>query len=71
MNVIYHAVLDYDTSMLHILYIYMLCQDYEGREKDITIMPWKGHISFISALFSIMKVYPTLKFPTYFSPLVY
>lgn len=33
-----------------------LLQEYEGREKDVTIMPWKGHINVIQACMSILKV---------------
>lgn len=33
-----------------------LTQDYEGRENDVTIQPWAGHISPIRALMSAIKV---------------
>lgn len=33
-----------------------LLQDYEGREKDVTITPWRGHINVIQACLSILKV---------------
>ena len=36
-------------------FIQVFTQDYEGRENDVTIMPWKGHISPINALFSAIK----------------
>lgn len=31
-------------------------QEYEGREMDVTIMPWAGHISAFTALTSAIKV---------------
>jgi TAG lipase/steryl ester hydrolase/phospholipase A2/LPA acyltransferase len=34
----------------------LLTQSYEGREHDITIMPWVGQISVIQAALSIIKV---------------
>jgi TAG lipase/steryl ester hydrolase/phospholipase A2/LPA acyltransferase len=33
-----------------------LTQEYEGRENDVTISPWTGHISTIRALCSAIKV---------------
>jgi predicted acylesterase/phospholipase RssA len=33
-----------------------LTQEYEGREMDVTIMPWAGHISAFTALTSAIKV---------------
>jgi TAG lipase/steryl ester hydrolase/phospholipase A2/LPA acyltransferase len=32
-----------------------LSQEYEGREMDVTIMPWAGHISAFTALTSAIK----------------
>lgn len=32
-----------------------LTQEYEGREVDVTIMPWVGHISALTALLSAIK----------------
>lgn len=32
-----------------------LTQDYEGRENDVTIMPWVGHINPVIAFLSILK----------------
>ena len=32
-----------------------LTQDYEGREIDVTIMPWVGHIGVIQAFWNILK----------------
>lgn len=33
-----------------------LTQEYEGRGSDVTIMPWEGHMSSLSALMSAIKV---------------
>lgn len=35
--------------------IQTLTQEYEGREGDVTIMPWAGHISPLTALMSAIK----------------
>lgn len=32
-----------------------LTQDYEGREIDVTIMPWVGHIGVIQAFWNVLK----------------
>lgn len=37
-------------------FIQLLTQDYEGRDNDVTIMPWSGHISPMVALMSAIKV---------------
>ncbi len=42
-------------SFVHLL-LY-LSQEYEGRECDVTIMPWTGHISPYTALLSTIKVH--------------
>lgn len=34
----------------------LLTQDYEGRSEDITIFPWKGHLSVLQAFLSVFKV---------------
>jgi hypothetical protein len=34
----------------------LLTQDYEGRSEDITIFPWKGHLSVLQAFMSVFKV---------------
>ena len=36
--------------------IQLLTQEYEGRDNDITIMPWSGHISPLNAICSAIKV---------------
>jgi hypothetical protein len=33
----------------------LLTQDYEGREIDVTIMPWKGEHTVISAFMTLIK----------------
>ena len=33
----------------------LLTQDYEGKDTDISIMPWKGHMSITKAFFSLIK----------------
>lgn len=34
----------------------MLTQNYEGRANDVTIMPWRSHLSVLQAWGSIIKV---------------
>lgn len=33
----------------------ILTQEYEGREKDVTIMPWRGHLSIFSAFANLIR----------------
>lgn len=33
----------------------ILTQEYEGREQDITIMPWKGHLTAFTAFLNLIK----------------
>jgi hypothetical protein len=33
----------------------LLTQEYEGRDQDITIMPWRGELSIISAFMSLIQ----------------
>ena len=33
----------------------LLTQDYEGKDTDISIMPWKGHMSITQAFFRLIK----------------
>ena len=33
----------------------LLTQDYEGRDEDITIMPWRGHQTALSAFTNLMR----------------
>lgn len=33
----------------------MLTQEYVGRDTDITIMPWKGHVSLFRAMFTLLR----------------
>jgi TAG lipase/steryl ester hydrolase/phospholipase A2/LPA acyltransferase len=51
-----------------------LTQDYEGRDNDITIMPWAGHTNTVVALCSAIKVMLKqllLFFPIRLTPLIY
>ena len=33
----------------------ILTQEYEGRDKDVTIMPWRGHLSMFGAFFNLIR----------------
>jgi len=44
-----------------------LTQDYEGRDYDITIMPWYNHISPFTAISSVIKVTSSLLYQLFLS----
>ena len=44
----------------------LLTQDYEGRESDVSILPWKGAMSVLGAFGTVIKVINEIDFKNYY-----